>query len=251
MRKVVLTVALALLPTLMIAQDAFDRFEKDAEVTTLVVGKKTFQMLAATKVKAENEKAAEVIKAAAQVESLRVYTTQDAASAGEIKSAVGQYVKSAGLEPLMEVNDKGKKITIQVKEGASESLVTEVLVFVEGTSKRDETVLLSIKGNFDLEKLAEMIETKSVSGNPKADEKQLESIKDELQLKVHPNPTGDVFFINTDKPSQVKLYDLTGRLVKTENYSASGISVEGLKPETYVVEITTGDKKQTQKIVVK
>lgn len=251
MKKVLLTVALALMPMLTIAQDAFDRFEKEANVTSLVVGKKSFQMLAATKLNAENEKAAEVIKTAAQVESLRVYTTEDAALSTEMKSVVNQYVKSAGLEPLMEVNDKGKKISIRIKEGAAENLVTEVLVFVEGTPKEQETVILSIKGNFDLNKLAEMMETKSVTGDSKTDEKQLEAIKEGLHLKVQPNPTGDVFFINTDKPSQVKLYDLSGRMVKSEDYSASGISVEGLEPATYVVEITTGDKKQTQKIVVK
>jgi hypothetical protein len=79
----------------------------------------------------------------------------------------------------------------------------------------------------------------------------LTEIKNALELKVSPNPASGKFFINTDKAVDVKMYDLSGRLVKEQTYSSEGISVSDLSPATYIVEITSGDMRQTQKILIK
>ena len=249
MKKILFSV-LMLMPALFFAQDVFERFERDADVTSLVVGKKAFAMMAATKFGDANEGVANLAKAAAQVESLRVYSTQVLETAGQMKVAVDRHIKTERLEELLQVKDGGKNISVLIKDGRGNT-VKEILVFIDGSTKKEESVIVWVKGNFDLDQLSEMLTSKSVSGDAQKDEAKLESIKEEMQLKIQPNPTSDVFYLNTSEPSEVTLYDLSGRKVKTEAYTPAGISVVGLKPETYLVEVRSGDKKQTQKLIVK
>jgi hypothetical protein len=46
------------------------------------------------------------------------------------------------------------KHKILVKSGATDSQIKELLMFIEGGSKSDETVLMSLTGNFDLNEIS-------------------------------------------------------------------------------------------------
>jgi len=70
-------------------------------------------------------------------------------------------------------------------------------------------------------------------------------------LSLYPNPASDVFFINTTENATVTLYDISGRLVKTQNYTVSGINISDLKTGIYVAEITIGNAKGFKKIIKK
>jgi len=70
-----------------------------------------------------------------------------------------------------------------------------------------------------------------------------------LQVRVYPNPTSDVLYINT-AAAAVTIYDLTGRIVKSINYTNSGINVSGLQKGTYLVEVATGNAKTVKKVVI-
>jgi hypothetical protein len=246
MKKLIATVVLAMMPALFFAQGTFAKFEKDAEVTSLVIGKKAFSLMASAKF-AKNEKTAPIVEMVADIESVSVYTTKAPSSAAEMKSTTKTYLKKKNFEPLIEVKDKGKLVTISVRDEKKSEKIKEILVFVDGMPTDDETIIISIVGNFDLEKLSEIMQSKE---EPKVDAK-MEQVASDFIIKVQPNPVSDAFYLNTDEPAQVTLYDLSGRVVKKETYSPAGISVVGLKPETYIAEIIIGDRKQTQKIIVK
>ena len=47
-----------------------------------------------------------------------------------MKASADKYVKSAGLEELMRVNDGGRNVRISVKSGATDSQVKELLMFI-------------------------------------------------------------------------------------------------------------------------
>lgn len=255
-RKLYFTVALALMPALFFAQEAFEKYEKDINVTSsFIAGKKTFAMIAQTKLNSQDERIQKGKAILKGVESIRVYTTENPSVAADMKTTVTAYAKSSGLEDLMQVNDSGKRVSIMVKQGATENIVTQVLVFVGNdkakTDKDNETIVILVTGNFNLDDFAGMISDKSVTGDKKTDDKKFDEIKNALELKVSPNPASEVFYINTDKASEVKMYDMSGRLVKQQTYTSAGIPVGDLRPATYVVEITSGDMRQTQQIVIK
>jgi len=74
---------------------------------------------------------------------------------------------------------------------------------------------------------------------------------DQYDLAVYPNPASDLFYINTEKPADIHIFDLSGRLVKTAVYSPSGISVSDLNSGIYLVEITIDSQKSFKRISVK
>ncbi len=265
MKQIILILALIVLSNTNFAQSAFEKYERDENVTSFIAGKKTFAMLSKTKFNSEYEKIQKGKEILNQVESVQVYTTDKQSVALDMKTTVTTYAQSAGLEDLMEIKNSGKRISIMVKQGASENIVSQVLVLIANdtrggaersganaqASKNNETVIVLVTGNFNMEDFSELLSDKTVTGDKKTDDKQFAEIKNALELKVSPNPATGIFFINTDNAVDVKMYDLSGRMVKQQTYTNEGISVSDLAPATYIVEITSGDMRQTQKILIK
>lgn len=71
-----------------------------------------------------------------------------------------------------------------------------------------------------------------------------------LTVSVYPNPTSDVLYITSDKQAAVKIFDVTGRVVANEVYTASGIAVSALPAGTYFAEITIENTRTVKQIVV-
>lgn len=72
-----------------------------------------------------------------------------------------------------------------------------------------------------------------------------------LHITIAPNPTTEVFYLNTDKAAAVKLYDIQGRLVRNEIYTASGITVSGLNKGVYLVEVTIENNRSVERLVIR
>lgn len=75
------------------------------------------------------------------------------------------------------------------------------------------------------------------------------------QLKLYPNPTGGVFFIEAEKIQAVEITDLTGRLVYNQpcnnlNRTSINTSQAALAAGCYLVKVRTANFTTTQKIFV-
>ena len=71
------------------------------------------------------------------------------------------------------------------------------------------------------------------------------------EIAIYPNPANDYIYLTTDKNAAVRLYDISGRLVKTQNYTANGINISDLNTGIYLAEITIAGTKSIQKIIKK
>ncbi|WP_164879133.1 DUF5074 domain-containing protein [Flavobacterium cerinum] len=71
-----------------------------------------------------------------------------------------------------------------------------------------------------------------------------------LTVSVYPNPVSEVLYVNTDKQAEVRIFDIAGRIVANENYTASGINVSALPAGTYFAEITVENAKSIKQIVI-
>jgi 6-phosphogluconate dehydrogenase len=80
-----------------------------------------------------------------------------------MKVVADKYIKSAGLEELMRVNENGRNIKILVKSGSTDSQIRELLMFIEG-AKNDDTVLMSLTGNFDLNEISVLTDKMRIPG---------------------------------------------------------------------------------------
>lgn len=154
MTKFIITLALALVPTLFFGQSAFDKFDGQDDITSVVVNKKAFEMLGEIKTDVKEKEVAKYMKMADKIDNFRMFSTSSIKKAAEMKTAFETYRKKEALEQLVKVNDKGKNVQIYMKSGNSSSKVKELLMFIEGgDQKGDETVLISLTGDIDLSNL--------------------------------------------------------------------------------------------------
>ncbi len=159
-KKMFLYVAL-LVPMLFFGQTAFDKFDGRDDITAVIVNKKMFQMMG--KVDSKDKEAQQYLNLIKKLDYLRVFTTTDSKTTQEMKATAEKYIKSSGLEELMRISDKGKSIRIMIKSGAKESIVKELLMFIEGSGKED-TVLLSLIGEFDLDEISVLTDKMNLPG---------------------------------------------------------------------------------------
>jgi hypothetical protein len=98
-----------------------------------------------------------------KLDNLKVFVTSNTKKAQEMKAVADKYLKTASLEELMRVNEKGKSVKIYVKSGSTDSQVKELLMFIEGSGK-EETVLMSLTGDFDLNELSVLTDKMNLPG---------------------------------------------------------------------------------------
>lgn len=162
-KKVILTLVIVLYSSSFYAQSAFDKFDGQDDVTSIVVNQKMFELMSKVKVDASDKETQQYMNLIKKLNNLKVFTTQSTRVQGEMKASVDKYIKSAGLEELMRVNDNGKSVKILIKSGAKDTQVRELLMFVEG-GKGDETVLLSLTGDFDLNEISMLTDKMKIPG---------------------------------------------------------------------------------------
>lgn len=161
MKKLILTLVVLLATNTLFAQTVFDKFDNQDDITAVIVNKKMFTLLSKMEVKdAQTKQYVNLIK---KLDNLKVFVTTNDKKADEMKAVSDKYVKTSALEELMRINEKGKSVKIYVKSGATDSQVKELLMFIEGSGK-EETVLMSLTGDFDLNELSVLTEKMSLPG---------------------------------------------------------------------------------------
>lgn len=161
MRKLILSLVLVLTTSPFFGQSVFDKFEDQDGITAVVVNKKMFTLLSKMEVKdKESQQYVNLIK---KLDNLRVFVTESDKKADDMKAVSDKYIKSASLEELMKINDKGKSVKIFVRSGATDSQIKELMMFVEG-SGGEETVLMSLLGDFDLNELSVLTDKMKLPG---------------------------------------------------------------------------------------
>jgi len=161
MKKVILSLVLVLSTSTFFAQSVFDKFDGQDDIATVIVNKKMFSLLSKMEVKdKETQQYVNLIK---KLDNLKVFVTSSDKKADEMKAVSEKYIKTSALEELMRINDKGKSVKIFVKSGSTESQIKELMMFVEGGSK-DESVLMSLTGDFDLNELSILTDKMNLPG---------------------------------------------------------------------------------------
>lgn len=152
-----------LMPALFSAQSsAFDKFDGKEGVVAIVVNKKMFELMSNVKMDTKDEEAQQYLQLIKKLDNLKVFTTSNTKAVADMKSTVTTYLKKYPLDELMRINEGGKTIKIYVKTGASESQVRELLMFMEGG--KDETVLMTLTGNFDLSEISILTDKMKLPG---------------------------------------------------------------------------------------
>ncbi|WP_036385517.1 DUF4252 domain-containing protein [Muricauda sp. MAR_2010_75] len=159
MKRNILIVLIAVLPLSGFSQSLFDRFEDMDDVTSVVVNKSMFNLLAKIDVEVDDPEARDFMDIASSLQSLKVFTTDNESIGSDMKSSVNSYLKSSKMEELMRVKDKDANVKFYIKQGRDDNHVSELLMLVsdikeiEADGRKIETVLLSLTGDIDLNKI--------------------------------------------------------------------------------------------------
>ena len=164
MRKSIVVFVIMLLPTFFFGQAAFDKFDGQDDVTSVIVNKKMFQMMGSVKMDNKDKDTQQYLNLIKKLDNLKVFTTNSTRVTADMKATSEKYMKSAGLEELMRVNDNGKNIKISVKSGTNDSQIKELLMFMEGSSRGNQTVLMSLTGDFDLNEISVLTDKMRIPG---------------------------------------------------------------------------------------
>ena len=164
MKKLFVAFAFMLMPSLFYAQAAFAKYEDKADITSVIVNKKMFQLMGEMKMDPKDKNAQQYLNLVKKLDNLKVFTTANSKYSADMKATVDGYLKSNPLEELMRINNDGKNIKIYVKQGASSSQVKELLMFMDGG--KTETVIMSLVGNFDLKDISILTDKMNLPGGP-------------------------------------------------------------------------------------
>jgi hypothetical protein len=163
-KKFIITLMVVLISSPFFAQNAFDKYDGQDGVTSIIVNKKMFDLMSKVKVDASDRETQQYMNLIKKLDNLKVFTTTNTRTTSDMKVTAEKYMKAAGLEELMRVNEGGKSIKILVKSGATDSQIRELLMFIEGGSKVNETVLMSLTGNFDLNEISILTDKMRIPG---------------------------------------------------------------------------------------
>ncbi len=153
MKKIAIAVLMVFMSIPIFAQGAFDKFDGQDDVTSIIVNRKMFDLMSKVKMDTSDKEAQQYINLIKKLDNLKVFTTKSTRVQNEMKAASDKYIKSSGLEELMRINENGRNIKIMVKSGSTDTQVKELLMFIEG-SRNDDTVLMSLTGDFDLNEIS-------------------------------------------------------------------------------------------------
>jgi DhnA family fructose-bisphosphate aldolase class Ia len=154
-----------LLPFFSQAQNAFDKYEDDETVNSVIVNEKMFDLMSKVKMEASDKEAQKYLTLIKKLNNLKVFMTSSVKTTADMRLNVDKYLKSSKLDELMRVNDSGKSVKIYVRSGGSDSQVKELLMFIESANpKGNETVLMSLTGDFDMNELSTLTNKMNIPG---------------------------------------------------------------------------------------
>ena len=149
MKKIIIILFLAVLPTVTFAQDAFTKFEDKDGIDVVVVNKKMFELLGSVEATGVEKEAQKYLKQVKNLDKLKVFSTSQINYIKDMETTVATYLKQNSLEELISFNNSGHKGKLYVKSGKKASDVKEFLLFSKG-GKKNEAVLVSFTGNVNL-----------------------------------------------------------------------------------------------------
>ena len=164
MIRILITLVIVLFSNTFFAQSAFDKFDGREEVTSIIVNKKMFDLMSKVKVDVSDKESQNYLNLIRKLDNLKVFTTINVRVTAEMKSLTEDYSKTAGLDELMRVNDSGQNIKIFVKSGGTEDQIKELLMFIEGTAKDSQTILMLLTGDFTLNEIPVLTDKMKIPG---------------------------------------------------------------------------------------
>ncbi|MGB0896519.1 MAG: DUF4252 domain-containing protein [Flavobacteriaceae bacterium] len=169
MKQFILILVMACMPIVSSAQSYFDSLEDQDDITSVIVNANMFNLMSKIDVSSDDPEAQEYLDLIKDITSLKVFVSKEGKSTSKMQNMLGQYLKKANLQELMRIKDGDNNVKFFMKEGSNPNRVSELLMFVQGAElqlegKKAETVLLTLTGDFDLNKVSKLTKEMNIPG---------------------------------------------------------------------------------------
>ena len=116
MKKIVLILAITILPLMSFGQSIFDKYEDVEGVSSFVMNQKMFTMLASIDVNLDDPEDQAFLDMAKKITGLKVYTTGNEKTSADMNATVASYLKTSKLEELMRFKDGDQTLNFMLKK---------------------------------------------------------------------------------------------------------------------------------------
>lgn len=107
----------------------------------------------------------DLMKTVDNLTDLRVYATDDKASAAKMKTFATGFITKNKMDLLMSVKEDGQKFTFHVRKGSTDTKIRELVMFIDGSEdKESSAVFLVITGDLDLNQIAKITQQMNIPG---------------------------------------------------------------------------------------
>tara|TARA_B100000767_G_C19777639_1_gene543650 strand:+ start:7282 stop:7830 length:549 start_codon:yes stop_codon:yes gene_type:complete len=174
MKNHIIVLLLLLNIKLLIAQDIFDKYQKNPAVSYLSVSPKMFEMLGKLSLNSGDPKMDGFIQMVQSMEHFKVLSTKNTEIAEEMEVWLNNELSQTVLESNMNISEKEVEVKFSVVYGSDDVKVERLVMFVKGAHRlvhqeglevsNLDFILLSIKGSIDLNQLAFLTEIIDIPG---------------------------------------------------------------------------------------
>lgn len=167
MKRTFIALALILAPIVGYSQGIFDKYEDENDVTSVVVTKNMFKLLAEIDIESNDPEVKEYMEMVNNLDNIKIFITENANLKNDMRSTVDKYISSSkGLNELMRVKEEGKLIKFYSREGKNSNIVSELLMFLDGkVDGKEQSIIMSITGNIDLKQISKLTKDLNVPGS--------------------------------------------------------------------------------------
>lgn len=164
MKTIAILIALVITPMVSSAQTFFDKLEDMDGVDVVVVSKDMFELLSKFEnIGGDDNEAVKVFKMIQELNEFKLFSTKDKGIADKMNTMADAAIKAKNLTELMRIKQEDSRVKIYVKSTKNKDYVSEVLMFVKGVSKQtdknSESMIVSLTGNIDINKMSELADT--------------------------------------------------------------------------------------------
>lgn len=251
MKKIFGLAIMAIMTTSLLAQNNaiekyFSQYKGDENWSKISVSGKVFEMTAY--IDSEDEDLQEIKDFASGVEGLKVIFND------QLESGFGLYPEAcrkvaSSYEELMSVDDKEGKFTFYVDE--RRGVVKEFVVVGAGDSLM---AVVSLVGDMDLKQLSNISRKIQMDGFDYVNKMNENGAN---KIKIYPNPVSQGSLIDVEIPNELNgaelnIYDLNGKLVKSQQITSNKMSIplNEAKSGTYIMEFRKGDASIKKKLTI-
>ena len=167
MKKTLIALALMLAPMVGFSQGFFDKFEDEKDVTSVIVTKNMFKLLAEIDIDSDDPEVKDYMEMVNNLDNIKIFITENSTVKSQMQKSVDSYISSNnGLNELMRVKEDGKFIKFYSKEGKSSNIVSELLMYLDGNVEgKDQAIIMSITGRIDLKQISKLTKDLNVPGS--------------------------------------------------------------------------------------